>query len=67
MDYEELIEEMQSGKKDMLDFIMGQPDLKAGFLAAMKAEGKPAPTKEDAIRWLSDYENRMLHENFPMP
>ena len=67
MDYESLIEDVQSGKKNMLDFVMGQPDLKVDFLATMKACGKHSPTDADVIRWLSDYENRMLHENLLMP
>ncbi|CDD84032.1 putative uncharacterized protein [Bacteroides sp. CAG:462] len=62
MDNEQLMMEVQSGKKTMLDYVLAQEDLKDRFLSSMHDEGIEEPTEADAMRWLDRYEE-MLYED----
>lgn len=62
MNNEQLMMEVQSGKKTMLDYVLAQEDLKDRFLASMHDEGIEEPNEADAMRWLTLYEE-MLYED----
>lgn len=62
MNNEQLMMEVQFGKKTMLDYVLAQEDLKDRFLSSMHDEGIEEPTEADAMRWLTLYEE-MLYED----
>ena len=61
MDYNELVQKRQEGVIDDLEFLLAQKDLAEIYLEDMKSRGE-RPNNENAVKWLSEYENNHLYE-----
>ncbi|MDR1368822.1 MAG: hypothetical protein LBJ72_01660 [Dysgonamonadaceae bacterium] len=61
MEYDELVQKNQDGEIDDLEFLMSQPELATLFIEEMREKGLPY-TNENAMQWLSGYENNNLYE-----
>lgn len=59
-EYEELINQVQSGEIDMLEFVLEQEALANAYVEEMRSKGI-TPTPENAEKWLSEYENNYLY------
>jgi len=60
--YEKLVQEIQAGKLDDLQFLLYQKDISGLYLHDMKNKGID-PDPDNARKWLSDFENKNLYIN----
>lgn len=62
---ENIIEAIQEGRMNMLDFVMLQDDLRDNFIIAMKLINRDIETltSDDASQWLTKIENNLLYES----
>lgn len=60
-DYDDLVQNLQSGEIDNLQFLLGQEDLSQLFLEEMKTKNI-LPSDEAAQLWLTNYENKHLYQ-----
>lgn len=60
-----IIDLVQNKQRNMLDYVLSQPELKQDFEEAMSFIGKPEQewTQNDATKWLTEYENNLYREN----
>ena len=60
-----IIDLVQNKEKNMLDYVLSQPELKQDFEEAMSFIGKREQewTQNDATKWLTEYENNLYREN----
>ena len=59
-----IIDLVQNKQRNMLDYVLSQPELKQDFEEAMSFIGKPEQewTPNDATKWLTEYENKWYRE-----
>lgn len=60
-DYDDLVQNLQSGEIDNLQFLLEQEDLSQLFWEDMRTK-KILPSDEAAQLWLSNYENEHLYQ-----
>ena len=60
-----IIDLVQNKQRNMLDYVLSQPELKQDFEEAMSFIGKPEQewTPNDAPKWLTEYENNLYRES----
>lgn len=60
-----IIDLVQNKQRNMLDYVLSQPELKQDFEEAMSFIGKPEQewAPNDATKWLTEYENNLYREN----
>lgn len=61
-DYDELINMLQDGQIDYLQFVLAQEDLAPIFLRDMKERGEK-PSNDEARIWITEFENNILYDN----
>lgn len=61
-DYSKLVEKLQNGDIDTLEFVLSQENLAELYIEEMQSIGiTPAP--DNAEQWLVDYENNNLYQS----
>lgn len=60
-DYNKLVEQLQSGDIDTLEFVLSQENLAEIYVDDMQSMGI-TPTAENAEKWLIEYENNNLYQ-----
>lgn len=59
-DYNKLVEKLQNGDIDTLEFVLSQENLAELYVEEMQSRGiTPAP--DNAEKWLAEYENNNLY------
>lgn len=58
---EKAISLVQSGESDILEYILGQPEL-AGIYMKEMSDKDVTPTAKNAEEWLRQYENENLYQ-----
>ena len=60
-DYNKLVEKLQNGDIDTLEFVLSQENLAELYVEEMLSRGiTPAP--DNAEKWLAEYENNNLYQ-----
>lgn len=60
-DYNKLVEKLQNGDIDTLEFVLSQENLAELYVEEMQSRGiTPAP--DNAEQWLAEYENNNLYQ-----